>query len=373
MSWRQIALTPGTSAAGRVVAAQRWWGANHDPLRGPARGTVHTVLALRRQLCAHASPTDAATLSDYEPGDWSDLFAAAVCPSASIAAACNTFAISDSAVFADAPTHQAGGARLPPLLHVVAREEHDFEFNNHVYAAIRHSTSGPELAPCLAAACDPSERAVGPTLAETVAAVQNGHAGCAMLRGCDGATRALDEHNADDAADATTFHFYPHICDRRQIVYRNRSYFVITNLKPVEPAGHLLVVPRRVVGCLHDALSLADGGSTSPHLGEAVAAAIRALNRRRANSGGGCCDGFSVVVQQGRHAGQTVAHLHVHVIALTRGAGLAAPGAGREVDPDVPDTKRSAAELEDEERRVRVPRTEQAMFDEARQLADLVQ
>jgi len=87
-----------------------------------------------------------------------------------------------------------------------------------------------------------------------------------------------------------------------QVFYRASRSFAIVNLKPVLP-GHVLVVPKRNVPRLAD---LDD---------DEVACLMRSVNRvgkvvQKAYES----DGLTIVCQDGKAAGQTVPHVHFHIL-----------------------------------------------------------
>jgi diadenosine tetraphosphate (Ap4A) HIT family hydrolase len=77
---------------------------------------------------------------------------------------------------------------------------------------------------------------------------------------------------------------------------------------PVAP-GHTLVVPRRHVASVFD---------LAAEEYAALWALVAAVRARLASSGDGA-DGFTVGVNDGASAGQTVGHAHVHVIPRRAG------------------------------------------------------
>jgi diadenosine tetraphosphate (Ap4A) HIT family hydrolase len=85
-------------------------------------------------------------------------------------------------------------------------------------------------------------------------------------------------------------------------VASNELAFAIRDSFPASP-GHTLVVPRRLV---------ADWGSASPAEHAAILELVATVKRDLRNSH--APDGFNVGVNEGAAAGQTVFHLHVHVI-----------------------------------------------------------
>ncbi len=87
------------------------------------------------------------------------------------------------------------------------------------------------------------------------------------------------------------------------ILYEDDRCVVFRDSSPQAPV-HLLVVPRRHVASLNEAL---DGDAAL--LGHLVAVAGRAA--RDQGVGG---TGYRVVINTNREAGQTVGHLHLHVL-----------------------------------------------------------
>jgi histidine triad (HIT) family protein len=79
---------------------------------------------------------------------------------------------------------------------------------------------------------------------------------------------------------------------------------VIRDINPQAPT-HLLVIPRSHIESLDDA-SLAD---------EAVLGHLLRVAARVANSSGDGEAGYRTVINNGAGAGQSVPHLHVHVLA----------------------------------------------------------
>ncbi len=84
------------------------------------------------------------------------------------------------------------------------------------------------------------------------------------------------------------------------IVYEDDDVMAINDVFPRAPF-HALVLPRKHVAKLSDLDDLALGG----RLLQAV---------RRVAQQGGVADNFRLVVNNGDHAGQSVWHLHMHVM-----------------------------------------------------------
>jgi diadenosine tetraphosphate (Ap4A) HIT family hydrolase len=91
--------------------------------------------------------------------------------------------------------------------------------------------------------------------------------------------------------------------DSRTVFHVTDFSFAFTNLKPVIP-GHVLVSPKRIVSRLGDLSEseVADLFSSARLVGKAVLSAHPES------------DSLTLTVQDGTSAGQTVPHVHVHVM-----------------------------------------------------------
>ncbi len=89
-----------------------------------------------------------------------------------------------------------------------------------------------------------------------------------------------------------------------KIVYRDENVVAIEDLNPQAPT-HLLVIPLDHFPSLVE--SIGDGG-------DALAAGLFSVAARLGREHGGAA-GFRLVVNTGPDGGQTVGHLHVHVLA----------------------------------------------------------
>jgi histidine triad (HIT) family protein len=95
------------------------------------------------------------------------------------------------------------------------------------------------------------------------------------------------------------------------IVFENDHALAFRDLRPAAPT-HVLVIPKRHITGIHDAKP-EDGAM----LGELLLTA-----RNVAEQLGLADGGYRIVVNQGPNAGQSVFHLHVHVLG---GRGMAWP------------------------------------------------
>ena len=90
---------------------------------------------------------------------------------------------------------------------------------------------------------------------------------------------------------------------RADEVVRTEDVLVFRDLKPQAPA-HLLAIPRRHANDLGDFVAAAE----SREVGDLFT--IASQQGRAASS-----SGYRIVVNEGRDAGQTVFHVHLHILA----------------------------------------------------------
>jgi histidine triad (HIT) family protein len=88
-----------------------------------------------------------------------------------------------------------------------------------------------------------------------------------------------------------------------QIVWENDDVLAFRDVRPVAPV-HALVIPKKHIGGIHDATP-----DDAILLGRVLLAA-----RDVAKKLGLAAGGYRLVVNQGADAGQSVFHLHCHVI-----------------------------------------------------------
>jgi histidine triad (HIT) family protein len=89
------------------------------------------------------------------------------------------------------------------------------------------------------------------------------------------------------------------------IIYEDDSVVAFRDINPQAPT-HFLVVPRRAIPMLAQA-----GEADAELLGRCLLAAARVAKAEG-------LEGYRVVVNNGEEAGQTVFHLHVHVLGGRR-------------------------------------------------------
>jgi histidine triad (HIT) family protein len=87
------------------------------------------------------------------------------------------------------------------------------------------------------------------------------------------------------------------------VVYEDDHALAFQDIRPVAPT-HVLVIPKRHIAAIHD---------LEPEHVETMGQILLAA-RRVADQLGLVKDGFRLVINDGDHAGQTVHHIHVHVL-----------------------------------------------------------
>lgn len=95
-------------------------------------------------------------------------------------------------------------------------------------------------------------------------------------------------------------------------VYRDEFVSAFMDIQPVNP-GHTLVVPNTAVATLAELDP--ETGARIFRVGQRIAAAIRRTNLD--------CDGVNLYLADGIAAGQTVYHVHLHVLPRHPGDGFA--------------------------------------------------
>lgn len=129
------------------------------------------------------------------------------------------------------------------------------------------------------------------------------------------ARRYREELNAIDASTSRNFQsFATHrpsikfgpfdVTTKEQVFYASPSglSFALVNLKPLVE-GHVLVCPTRVTARLADL--------TDDEIRDVADSVVRIQNLIRRAHG---ATGFNVGIQDGKHAGQSVPHVHVHLL-----------------------------------------------------------
>jgi histidine triad (HIT) family protein len=87
------------------------------------------------------------------------------------------------------------------------------------------------------------------------------------------------------------------------IIYEDEHAIAFRDIRPVAPT-HVLVIPRKHIAAIHD-VTEADVGT----LGQVMLSARNVAHQEGLEAGG-----YRLVVNDGDAAGQTVHHIHVHVL-----------------------------------------------------------
>ena len=433
MNWRSTKIYSNNNSNNKnntlIIAFQKIWKAGTNRLLAPS-----VPLPLTSLFCASSAfssfsqnttknennntPTKqlsslkfASSVCQLSSKDFAQLFSVATSPQNKFSSSPNsdfTFVLSDWKCFFEAEHSTSSSSSFPFVsLNIIKRLKGDFDYNNHIYDAVRNSfdlnvddllgsmknddtTKQESLLLDGEYFTTKSNSDTESTTSSSSSTLQNQ---LAKMKQTQEFVDECSKINLGISSSSSDFiYFFPFKNPVKNIAYENKHFFVIVNLKPVEKAGHLLVIPKRIVGTLGECLFPSSFSSLmnetnnanireekqeeeiSSDLGDAIKKSIDALNKRnehRTNGNKTQCDGFSIVIQQGENAGQTVGHLHVHVIALTRGEGLCKKqeegnSSNGVIDPDA--DKRSGEELEEEERLLRQPRTAEEMALEAEDL-----
>ena len=190
----------------------------------------------------------------------------------------------------------AGQPELLPHVHVhvVPRRPNDLENNDEIYDMIdRWSPEGPPNTP---PAFDmPSDDARKPRTAEQMAAEASQYAAHA-------AEKSLVSAPLPSAPE--TFRFGKFDLDASQLFFASPLCVASVNLKPLCP-GHVLVMPRRNVPKM---LDLTEEERTE------LWRTVRLVQQVVMSYEG--CAACKLGVQDGRDAGQSVPHVHVHVLPI---------------------------------------------------------
>ena len=87
-------------------------------------------------------------------------------------------------------------------------------------------------------------------------------------------------------------------------VYENEKVFVIKDINPQAP-NHFLAIPRAHYAAIHDV------EADNHELFEALFSAIRTVVQKEKLAG----KGYRLVINSGSSAGQSVDHIHVHLLS----------------------------------------------------------
>ncbi|KAJ2785436.1 Dinucleoside triphosphate hydrolase [Coemansia javaensis] len=152
---------------------------------------------------------------------------------------------------------------------------------------------------------------------------------------------------------ANTLRFGPIAVPLSQAFFVSKHAFGLVNLKPTQP-GHVLVVSRRPVARLGD-LSPDEVADLFVQ-GQRVGRAVEKLH---------AADGLTLCVQDGAAAGQTVPHVHLHVIPRRPGDFADNDDVYRELESRVDNDRRQPRSAADMAAEAAVMRRELGDWDDA--------
>eukprot|EP01088_Endostelium_zonatum_P019009 TRINITY_DN6364_c0_g1_i1.p1 TRINITY_DN6364_c0_g1~~TRINITY_DN6364_c0_g1_i1.p1 ORF type:complete len:163 (-),score=32.19 TRINITY_DN6364_c0_g1_i1:65-520(-) len=138
--------------------------------------------------------------------------------------------------------------------------------------------------------------------------------------------------------------FGKYLINRSQVFYRTKHSYALVNLMPVLP-GHVLIVTNKPVARFTE---LEQDEATDLFTCAHIVGKVVEKHHK--------ADSLSIVIQDGKAAGQTVSQVHIHVIPRFFN--------------DIPENDALYKQLEVEP--VRTPRTEEDMAKEASQLRELL-
>ena len=93
---------------------------------------------------------------------------------------------------------------------------------------------------------------------------------------------------------------------KAQIIFENEKFLLFYNLKPVFK-GHILLIPKKHIASFLE-MAEEEVMGISAILHKATKAVMSAYN----------ADGFNIALQEGKIAGQSITHLHWHIIPRTK-------------------------------------------------------
>ncbi|ORX86053.1 HIT-like protein [Anaeromyces robustus] len=154
----------------------------------------------------------------------------------------------------------------------------------------------------------------------------------------------------------TQYYFGQFKIYKTQIFFNSKYSFGLVNLKPISP-GHVLVIPKRVVKRFSDITKeeLNDLFESVQIIGKEIEKTYKGKS-------------LTITIQDGPYAGQTVEHVHVHIIPRSENDWKNNDDIYDEVDNSEWTNQDSKNKVDNDERK---PRTEQEMADEAALLRPL--
>ena len=273
-------------------------GEGHVVARGRRTVTLRDVNPLTEGHVVVAPQRAAARVGDLDAEEYSELLVSAVEAMRRLSEPPVT---AFNVALKDGP---AAGQPVPHChLHVVPRRPADLEENDLIYGMLDRWTPDGRANPHLEPLDVPADLSRRPRTAAEMAAESR------ELRA------ALDpEDRRLDLPDGGPVRFGPIPLDRDQLFFASDRSLALVNLKPLTQ-GHVLVIPRRVAPTLLDLHP--DEAADLWEAARRVYAMV--LRHYRAT-------GANIAVQDGRDAGQSVPHVHIHILPRGHGSAVAAQG-----------------------------------------------
>ncbi|XP_022859204.1 bifunctional bis(5'-adenosyl)-triphosphatase/adenylylsulfatase FHIT-like isoform X2 [Olea europaea var. sylvestris] len=107
--------------------------------------------------------------------------------------------------------------------------------------------------------------------------------------------------------DSESYMFGPYKIDLKQVFYSTQLSYALVNLRPVVP-GHVLICPRREIKRFVDLTA----DETSDIWLTAQKVGLQLESYHKASS-------LTFTIQDGPQSGQTVPHVHIHILPRKRG------------------------------------------------------
>lgn len=93
-----------------------------------------------------------------------------------------------------------------------------------------------------------------------------------------------------------------------QRIYEDADFICINDIQP-QAKTHLLVIPKKHIATLEEAFRPDQGFPSREHMGRLLEVGVEVARQQKLLP-----DGFRAVVNTNRHGGQTVYHLHLHIL-----------------------------------------------------------
>lgn len=262
-----------------------------------AFGELRPILPNHSVVAPTRSTGSVATLADLSPQEFDALFESVYTVQGLFKADAYNLAVNDGT--------SAGQPVLLPHVHahVIPRIEGDLKVNDEIYDAMaRWSPEGPETVP--PPFYVPTDEERKPRTPEQMAAEAREYAAAApaAMSGASSETSGGFELVGGATLPTEPQPFGRFTLDASQLFYASEHCVAVVNLKPLCP-GHVLCIPKRNVPLMAD-LSAAERTGLWRF--------VREVEQIMMHHYG--ATGCKLAVQDGKAAGQSVPHVHVHIL-----------------------------------------------------------